>query len=51
MSQFLSEEAFLQIKSAIQAGTKINREIAEQVASAMKSWAMSKGCFFSLKKW
>jgi len=43
MSQFLSEEAFLQIKSAIQAGTKINRDIAEQVASAMKSWAMSKG--------
>jgi len=43
MSQFLSEDAFLQIKSAIQTGKKINREIAEQVASAMKSWAMSKG--------
>ncbi len=43
MRQFLSEDAFLQVKSAIQAGTKINREVAEQVASAMKSWAMSKG--------
>ncbi len=43
MRTFLSKEAFKAIQDAILNGTKISREIADQVASGMKQWAMSKG--------
>ncbi len=43
MREYLSEEAYLSVMSAIEAGTKIDREIADQVASSMKAWAVSKG--------
>ena len=43
MKDSLSKEAFNSIVHSIDSGTPIDRAISEQVASAMKSWAMSKG--------
>jgi glutamine synthetase len=43
MKKYLSEEAYLSVKASIRAGQKIDRKIADQVASSMKSWAISKG--------
>lgn len=43
MREYLSEDAYLGVKAAIQAGTKLSRETAEVVAKAMKKWAMDKG--------
>lgn len=43
MRQYLTKDAFLGVMNAIQFGKKIDRNIADQVSSAMKDWAMSKG--------
>ncbi|MFT4970520.1 MAG: glutamine synthetase [Chitinophagales bacterium] len=43
MKKYLSEDAFYGVKEAINAGTKIDRGTADQVAAAMKSWAIEKG--------
>ncbi|QCX53198.1 glutamine synthetase III [Elizabethkingia sp. JS20170427COW] len=43
MREYLTKEAFSSIKSAIDKGTKIPRDIADHVAVAMKDWAISKG--------
>src|SRR6476620_1073716 len=43
MKSYLSEDAYLTVMAAIKTGQKIDRKIADQVASAMKSWANSKG--------
>jgi glutamine synthetase len=43
MKKYLSEDAFYSIKNAISAGTKIDRNTADQVAAAMKAWAIEKG--------
>ncbi len=43
MSDFLSREAFKAVQDAIDQGVKIDRRIADQIASGMKSWAISKG--------
>lgn len=43
MLKHLSEEAYLSIKSSIQAGTKIDRKVADQVAASLKAWAIEKG--------
>lgn len=43
MKEFLSKDAFESIHNSITMGVSIDREIAEQVASAMKAWAMGKG--------
>ncbi len=43
MEEFLSEEAYMSVQAAIHAGAKIDRNIADQVASSMKAWALSKG--------
>lgn len=43
MRSLLSPEAYLKISNAIEKGSKIDRESAEEVAAAMKSWAISKG--------
>ena len=39
----LSKEAFQQLQNVIKKGEKIDRRIADQVAAAIKSWAISKG--------
>jgi glutamine synthetase len=43
MREYLSEEAFNSVMSAMQMGTQIDRKMADQVASSMKAWANSKG--------
>jgi glutamine synthetase len=43
MRQYLSKEAFESVNNSIEHGQKIDRQIADQVASSMKAWAMSKG--------
>ena len=43
MKSYLSKDAFEVVMLAIKSGNKIDRATAEQVASAMKSWAMSRG--------
>ncbi|MFN4254217.1 MAG: glutamine synthetase III [Saprospiraceae bacterium] len=44
MKKYLSENAYLSLKAAIQSGQKLNRDIADTVAEGMKKWAQDKGC-------
>lgn len=43
MSDFLSRESYKAVQAAVEQGVKIERRIADQIASGMKSWAISKG--------
>ncbi|GAA3585624.1 glutamine synthetase III [Snuella lapsa] len=43
MRQYLTKDAFVGVVNAIKYGKKIDRGIADQVASSMKDWALSKG--------
>ncbi|MHA6696823.1 glutamine synthetase III family protein [Chryseobacterium sp. A301] len=43
MRSYLTKEAFTFIQDAIKKGTKTPRLIADQIAVAMKDWALSKG--------
>ncbi|HEV7380762.1 MAG TPA: glutamine synthetase III, partial [Dyadobacter sp.] len=43
MRTLLSPEAYTKISNAIRSGSTIDREVADEVAAAMKSWAISKG--------
>lgn len=43
MKEFLSPAVYKQLTQAVQSGEKINSELADEVASAMKSWAINKG--------
>ena len=43
MREYLPDLAYKMVKSAIENGTKVTRDIADQVASAMKDWAITKG--------
>jgi glutamine synthetase len=43
MLQSMTKEAYRSVKDAIQYGKKIDRKTADQVASAMKEWSISKG--------
>lgn len=43
MREYVSKEAYQSLINAIDNGEPIARDAAEQVASAMKAWAMSKG--------
>jgi len=43
MKEYLSTEAYQGIVNSIEKGEPIPRDLAEQVASAMRSWAMGKG--------
>ncbi len=43
MLQYLTKEAYADVMAAIDKGKKIDRKIANQIAVAMKDWAMSKG--------
>ncbi|MGZ3814707.1 MAG: glutamine synthetase III family protein, partial [Mucilaginibacter sp.] len=42
MKEYLSKEAYQVIANSVEKGEPIPRDMAEQVASAMKSWALSK---------
>lgn len=43
MQKFLSKESYRQVLEAIDSGQQIERRVAEQVATAMMAWAISKG--------
>lgn len=43
MERYLPKEAFRAVKTAIETGTSINRQIADQVATGLKAWALEKG--------
>ncbi len=43
MRQYLTKDAYNGVQNAIEHGTKIDRKIADQIASSMKDWALSKG--------
>src|SRR3989304_6615774 len=43
MKRYLSDEAYHHVMEAIEKGTRIDRKIAEQVASGMKAWALEMG--------
>lgn len=43
MKTLLTPEAYLKVSNAIKSGSRIDREIADEVAAAMKAWATSKG--------
>ena len=43
MREYLTKEAYKSIQGAVESGEKINREIADQIAVALKDWAQSKG--------
>ncbi len=43
MLQYLTKDAYTSVIDAIENGSKIDRRIADQIASAMKEWALSKG--------
>ncbi|MBW6489819.1 MAG: glutamine synthetase III [Lentimicrobium sp.] len=43
MREYMSHEAYNSVIKAAEKGVRIDRSIADQVASAMKSWALSKG--------
>lgn len=43
MREYLTEEAFKSVLSAMQEGTRIDRKVADPVAASMKSWATTKG--------
>lgn len=43
MSEYITSAAHKNLVDAMEKGTKISREIADQVASGMKSWALSNG--------
>ncbi|WP_452597691.1 glutamine synthetase III, partial [Pontimicrobium sp. MEBiC01747] len=43
MQQTLTKDAFESVTNAIEKGSKIERSIANQIASSMKDWALSKG--------
>ncbi|MCB9292581.1 MAG: glutamine synthetase III [Lewinellaceae bacterium] len=43
MREYMTEEAFSNVKLAIESGAKLSREDADVVAGAMKRWAMDRG--------
>lgn len=43
MRMFLTEDAYYAVRQAVNQGSRIERKLADQVASGMKEWAASKG--------
>jgi glutamine synthetase len=43
MQSYLSKEAYREVIVAVEEGKKINRKIANQIASGMKAWAVDHG--------
>ncbi|WP_372919870.1 glutamine synthetase III [Salegentibacter sp.] len=43
MRQFLTKEAYQNVKDAIETGAKISRSVSDHISTGMKEWAISKG--------
>jgi Uncharacterized protein related to glutamine synthetase len=41
--EYLSDEAYKSLMNSIKSGSKIDRRMADQIATAMKAWAMDRG--------
>ncbi|RQO30300.1 glutamine synthetase type III [Taibaiella sp. KBW10] len=41
--EYLSDEAYKSLQASVKAGNKIDRKMAEQIASGIKAWAMKQG--------
>ncbi len=44
MKRHLPENAYLSVKALVQSGQKLNRELADAIATGMKEWAQEKNC-------
>ncbi|WP_274476276.1 glutamine synthetase III family protein [Mangrovimonas aestuarii] len=43
MRQYLTKEAYISVKDAVENGSKIDRVVADHISTGMKEWAISKG--------
>ncbi len=43
MRQYLTDQAYKALMAAIEKGERVDRKVSDQIASAMKAWAISKG--------
>ncbi len=43
MRQYLTRDSFKSVMSAIEKGTKIDRDLADHISTGMKEWAITKG--------
>lgn len=43
MRQYLTKDSFLSVMSAMEKGTKIDRNLADHISTGMKEWAITKG--------
>lgn len=43
MREYLSPEAYQKVRNAVEKAEKIDRRVADQVATSMKAWAVAKG--------
>jgi glutamine synthetase len=43
MKEYLPEAAYIKVKAAVQSGANLSRDVADEVALAMKKWAMERG--------
>ncbi len=43
LRQYLTDEAYKSLIKSVQAGTKIDRRVADQIAAGMRSWAEERG--------
>ncbi len=43
MRQYLTKDSFKSVMSAIEKGTKIERDLADHISTGMKEWAITKG--------
>ena len=43
MREYLPSDTYKSMMEAINSGTRLDRKLADQVATAMKDWALSKG--------
>ncbi len=43
MRQYLTDQAYKALIAAIEKGERVDRKLSDQIASAMKAWAISKG--------
>ena len=43
MKEYLAEDVYKSVVHSIESGHKLDRSVADQVASSMKAWAISKG--------
>jgi glutamine synthetase len=43
MQSYLSKEAYREVIAAVREGKKLNRRVANQIASGMKAWAVDRG--------